>query len=70
MSKATKYAIDDTKVCARFSNLNLKNAQTSLHKTIMWTKILQREAKMEGLLYHCKVVNSNVQNTCETTICM
>jgi hypothetical protein len=60
MSKATKYVIDDTKVCARFSNLNLKNARASLHKTIIWKKNLRKGKKMEGILYHCKVVNSIV----------
>jgi len=68
MSKATKYIIDDTKVCARFSNLNWKNAQASLHKTIIWKKNLAKGRKMEGFLYHYKVVNSNVQNTRENNI--
>ncbi len=45
MSKATKYAIVDTKVCARFSNLNLKNVQASLHKTIIWKKNLGKGSK-------------------------
>jgi hypothetical protein len=38
MSKVAQYAIDDTKVCARFSEVSLKGAQASLQKTITWIK--------------------------------
>ncbi len=38
MSKATQYATNNTKMCARFSEVNLKGAQVSLQKTINWIK--------------------------------
>jgi len=38
MSKATQYAIDDTKVCASMMEVSLKQAQATLQKTITWVK--------------------------------
>jgi len=38
MSKVAQYATDDTKAFARFFEVSLKGAQTSLQKTITWTK--------------------------------
>jgi hypothetical protein len=37
MSKATQYAIDDNKFCARFFKVNLKEVQFTLQKTIIWS---------------------------------
>jgi hypothetical protein len=39
MSKACQYAFDDSKVCVGFLEVSFKNVQTSLQKTITWTKI-------------------------------
>jgi len=39
------YAIDNAKVYHGFSKVNLKGVQTSLQKTITWTKNLGREDK-------------------------
>jgi hypothetical protein len=38
MFKVAEYAIDDTKMCARFFEVSLKGVQTSLQKIIAWTK--------------------------------
>jgi hypothetical protein len=38
-SKACQYAFNDSKVCVGFLEVSLKNVQTSLQKTITWTKI-------------------------------
>jgi hypothetical protein len=38
MSKAAQYATIDINICVGFSEVNLKDAQSSLQKIIMWTK--------------------------------
>ncbi|KAJ7538060.1 hypothetical protein O6H91_11G033100 [Diphasiastrum complanatum] len=38
MSKCCQYATNDAKVCAGMKSISLKEAQTSLQKTITWTK--------------------------------
>jgi hypothetical protein len=38
MFKVAQYTTDDIKMCARFSKVILKGVQTSLQKTISWTK--------------------------------
>jgi hypothetical protein len=38
MSKATQYAIDDTRVCAHMMEVSLKQAQATLQKTMTWVK--------------------------------
>lgn len=38
MSKACQYATNDNKVAASLKHVNVKNVQTSLQKTITWTK--------------------------------
>jgi hypothetical protein len=35
MSKVTQYVVDDTKVCVRFSKVNLKEVQSLLQKTLL-----------------------------------
>jgi hypothetical protein len=37
MLTVTQSTIDDTKVCANLSKVNLKEVQSSLQKTIIWT---------------------------------
>jgi RNase H-fold protein (predicted Holliday junction resolvase) len=46
MSIIVQYAIDDAKVYQGFSKISLKAIQTSLQKTITWTKKL-RKGKQE-----------------------
>jgi hypothetical protein len=38
MSNATQYVVNNAKVCARFSKVNLKVVQSSLQKSITWTQ--------------------------------
>ncbi len=50
MSKACQYAYDDSKVCAVFLEVSLKNVQTSLQNTIIGQKNLGRGNKSERIL--------------------
>jgi hypothetical protein len=71
MSKATKYAIDDTEVCARFSNLNLKNAQASLDKTIIWEKKSWKwEQKRKDYCIIARLLTQMFKTHVKTTFCM
>jgi hypothetical protein len=38
MSKVAQYATDDVKMCVKFLEVSLKEVQSSLQKTITWTK--------------------------------
>jgi hypothetical protein len=38
ISKAYQYATTEDKVCIKMKEVSLKNAQTALQKTIIWTK--------------------------------
>jgi hypothetical protein len=38
MSKATQYAIDNSKLCSGFIKVHLKETRVVLQKTITWTK--------------------------------
>jgi hypothetical protein len=38
MSNATQYVVNNAKVCARFSKVNLKVVQSSLQKSITWAQ--------------------------------
>jgi hypothetical protein len=46
ISKVAQYATDDTKICAWFLEVSLKEIQSSSQKTITWTKKYRKgEAK-------------------------
>jgi hypothetical protein len=69
MSKIAQYAIDDSKVCARFSKVNLKDAQ-DLHckRPLFRQKNLVRGDKNERVLYCCKLAYQDVENASEDDI--
>jgi hypothetical protein len=49
MSEVAQYATDDTKMCAKYLEVNLKEVQSSLQKTITWTKQPRKgKAKWKG----------------------
>jgi hypothetical protein len=57
MSKVAQYAIDDTKTCAKFSEVSLKEVQSSLQKTITWTKKSRKgKAKWKGSYIIVRVI--------------
>jgi hypothetical protein len=63
-------AIDDAKVCQGFLEVSLKALQTSLQKNITWIKKLGKGSQeWKYVLYHCKVVNEDAQNSYEDMIC-
>jgi hypothetical protein len=43
MSKCCKYAFNDLKVCASMRKVSIKDVQTSLQKTITWTKKIGKD---------------------------
>jgi hypothetical protein len=60
MSKVAQYANDDTNVCMGFSKVSLKKAQSSLYKTITWTKNFgkggqngRNHVSLQGYLLRC-----------------
>ncbi len=70
MSKVTQYAIDDIKVCVWFSKVNLKKIQSLLQKILLEKKKKwEGEAKVEGILYYCKDIHQDVENSNQNTIC-
>jgi hypothetical protein len=50
MSKACQYAYDDSKVCAGFLEVSLKNVQTSLQNIIIGQNNLGRGNKSQRIL--------------------
>jgi hypothetical protein len=55
MSKVAQYANGDTNVCVGFSKVSLKEARSSLYKTITWEKKYgKRGGIMEVIMYHYK----------------
>jgi len=69
MSKVAQYAIDDNKICARFSKVNLKEAQ-DLHckRPLLRQKKSIRGDKNERVLYCCRLVYQDVEKSNEDDI--
>jgi len=60
MSKVAQYANDDINVCVGFSKVSLKKVQSSLYKTITWTKNFgkggqngRNHVSLQGCLLRC-----------------
>lgn len=69
MSKVTQYAIDDIKVCIWFSN-KLERNSIIIAKDLTWKKTKwEGEAKVKGILYYCKDIRQDVENSNQNTIC-
>jgi hypothetical protein len=69
MSKVVQYAIDDSKVCARFLKVSLKEAQ-DLHckRPLLRQKVLVRGDKNERVLYCCRLAYQDVENSSEDDV--
>jgi hypothetical protein len=69
MSKVAQYAIDDNKVYARFSKVNLKEAQ-DLHckRPLLRQKKSIRGDKNERVLYCCRFAYQDVEKSNEDDI--
>jgi hypothetical protein len=69
MSKVAQYAIDDSKVYARFSKVSLKEAQ-DLHckRPLLRQIFLVRGDKNERVLYYYKLAYQDVENFSEDDV--
>jgi len=69
-SNVAQYAIDNNKVFASFSEVSFKKVQSSLQKTITWTKKSKKgEHDWKKKLYCCRTTCQDVENSNEDMIC-
>jgi len=69
MSKVVQYVIDDSKVCARFSKVSLKEAQDfHCKRPLLKQSFLVTGDKNKRVLYCCKLAYQDVENSNEDDI--
>jgi hypothetical protein len=70
MSKCCKYAFNDLKVCASMRKVSIKDVQTSLQKTITWTKKIGKDKQNGQKLVKMQLFTLEIKDIYEDQICL